>query len=286
VLVYFFHHVAVSIQAPKVAARVGRDLDQAIDKLYPAHIGVGGPEPDESAIPDPETDPAVTADASGYVQVVDDAALMDIAVQRDLCVRLMTRPGLFVVAGNPVLIVRAAGGLDEEAVRGLRAALIVGDVRTPEDDIEYSVRQLVEIALRALSPAINDPFTAMAAIDWLGAALARLAREQFPSRYRYDSDGRLRVVASVSTFGGITHTIFSRIRHYGGSSPVVLNRLLEAVAAFGPHITSADDRRLVHSEADSVLHMGRSLLSNETDLAELDRRYRAAVTTLADGIAQ
>jgi hypothetical protein len=67
---------------------------------------------------------------------------------------------------------------------------------------------------------------------------------------------------------------------------VVLNRLREAVAAFGPHITSADDRRLVHSEADSVLRMGRSLLSNETDLAELDRRYRAAVTALADRTAQ
>ena len=281
VLVYFFHHVAVSIQAPKVAARVARDLDEAIDQLYPARIGVGGPKPDDSAIPDPGTDPVVAADVSGYVQVVDDAALMDLAVRRDLCVRLMTRPGLFVVADNPILVVRAAG-FDDEVERQLRATLIVGDVRTPEDDIEYSVRQLVEVALRALSPAINDPFTAMAAIDWLGAALARLARAEFPSRYRYDVHGQLRVVANVSTFAGIAHTIFSRIRHYGGNSPVVLNRLLEAVAAFGPYITSEDDRQLVRAETNSVLHMGRSLLHNETDLAELDRRYRAAVAALGD----
>lgn len=138
----------------------------------------------------------------------------------------------------------------------------------------------MEVALRALSPAIIDPFTAMAAVDWLGAALARLAREEFPSRYRYDDDGRLRVVADVSTFGGITHTIFSRIRHYGGTSPVVLNRLLEAAAAFGPHVSDEADRRLVRNELEAVVRTGRSLIGSESDLAELERRYEAAIAAL------
>jgi uncharacterized membrane protein len=136
------------------------------------------------------------------------------------------------------------------------------------------------VALRALSPAINDPFTAMAAVDWLGAALARLAGAEFPSRYRYDDAGRLRIVADVSTFGGITHTIFSRIRHYGGTSPVVLNRLLEAVAAFGPRVGDEADRRLVLDETEAVLRMGRALITSDADLSELERRHAAAVAAL------
>jgi uncharacterized membrane protein len=279
-LVYFFHHVAESIQAPKLVATVAKDLDRAIDTLYPQDIGHGGPEPDPADVPDPATDAVIHAAANGYVQVVDDAALLALAADNDLCVRLLIRPGLFVVLGNAIMAVRAPAPLTPALEARLRSTLIVGHVRTAEDDLEFSVRQLVEIALRALSPAINDPFTAMAAIDWLGAALARLAAEEWPSRYRYDETGRLRVVADVSTFGGVTHTIFSRIRHYGGSSPVVVNRLLEAVAAFGPHIRVAADRDLVSDETAAVMAMGRSLIASEADLAELERRYRRAVEAL------
>jgi uncharacterized membrane protein len=279
-LIYFFHHVSISIQAPRLVAAVARDLNAAIDHLYPGDIGQGGPVPPDDQIPNPAVDPIVTADRSGYVQVVDDAAVLELARDHDLCVRLLTRPGLFVVNGNPILVVRPAERLDPGTVDPLRATMIVGDVRTAEDDIEFSVRQLVEVALRALSPAINDPFTAMAAVDWLGSALARLAAVEWPSRYRYDAAGRLRVIADVSTFGGVTHTIFSRIRHYGATSPVVLNRLLEAVVAFGPHVRTDADRVLVRDEVEAVRHMGRALLLSEADLAELEKRYDAAIAAL------
>jgi uncharacterized membrane protein len=279
-LVYFFHHVAVSIQAPRLVASVARELDHAIDHLYPRDLGRPGPVPAADAVPSVGSDQIVAATRSGYVQVVDDHRLLDIASRNDLCIRLLTRPGLFVVRDNPMLVVRSSVPIDEGVSRALAGALIVGDVRTHEDDLEYSVRQLVEVALRALSPAINDPFTAMAAVDWLGAALARLANEQFPSRHRYDDAGRLRVVADVTTFAGITHTIFSRIRHYGGTSPVVLNRLLEAGAAFGPHVSDEADRRLVRDEFEAVLRTGRSLIGSEADLAELERRYEAASMAL------
>ncbi|MBA2314295.1 MAG: DUF2254 domain-containing protein [Chloroflexi bacterium] len=279
-LILFFHHVAVSIQAPKVVSVVARDLDRAIERLYPAALGIGGPPPPPEAIPSSDRDAVITASADGYVQVVDDAVLLDLATGHDLTVRLVIRPGLFVVRGNPVLIARPADRVDRLVEDRLRATLIVGDVRTAEDDIEFSVRQLVEVALRALSPAINDPFTAMAAIDWLGAALARLAVAELPSRYRYDDGGTLRVIADISTFGGIVHTIFSRIRHYGATSPVVLNRLLEAAVAFGPRVEDEADRELVRAECEAVRRAGRSLLQSETDVAELEKRYDAAAAAL------
>lgn len=279
-LVYFFHHVALSIQAPRLVATVARDLDHAMDRLYPRGLGRPGPVPAPSALPSVASDHCIAATRSGYVQVVDDRRLLELASRRDICVRLLTRPGLFVVRGNPMLVVRSTAPIDEDLAGALAATLIVGDVRTHEDDLEYSVRQLVEVALRALSPAINDPFTAMAAVDWLGAALARLATEEFPARHRYDDAGKLRVVADVSTFGGIAHTVFSRVRHYGGTSPVVLNRLLEAAAAFGPHVSDEADRRLVEDELEAVVRTGRSLIGSEADLAELERRYEAAITAL------
>lgn len=279
-LVYFFHHVAVSIQAPRLVAAVARDLDRAIDALVPHDVGEPGPAAAPDEVPTADDDAVVAATRSGYVQVMDDTRLLGLAVKHDLCIRLAARPGLFVVRGNPVLIARPRERVTADVAAALRSTLIVGDARTPEDDIEFSVRQLVEVALRALSPAINDPFTAMSAVDWLGAALARLAGTEFPGRYRYDADGRLRIVADISTFGGITHTIFSRIRHYGGSSPVVLNRLLEAIAAFGPHVTDEVDRQLVRDETEAVLRMGRELITSDADLRELERRHASAVLAL------
>ncbi len=284
VLVYFFHHVAVTIQAPTLVATVARDLDVAIDHLVSPGIGTSGPAPAADDLPDPVHDGRVSAHSDGYVQVVDDAALFRLASRHDLCVRLLTRPGLFVVAANPIIAVRPETAVaDADLLESLREAVIIGDVRTAEDDIEFSIRQLVEVALRALSPAINDPFTAMSAVDWLGGALARLALIEWPPRYRYDETGRLRVVAAVPTFGGVTHTIFSRIRHYGGASPMVLNRLLEAVVAFGPHIRDADDRALVRDETEAVLRMGRALITSDADLRELEKRHAAALAALGIG---
>jgi uncharacterized membrane protein len=284
VLVYFFHHVAVTIQAPTLVATVARDLHDAIDHLLSPGVGMAGPAPSADATPDRDRDETVLAERNGYVQVIDDAAIFEIAVRHDLCVRILTRPGLYVVAANPMLAVRATTDAPEPHIRdALRGAVIVGDVRTPEDDIEFSVRQLVEVALRALSPAINDPFTAMSAVDWLAGALARLATKEWPPRYRYDEAGTLRVVAEVPTFGGVTHTIFSRIRHYGGSSPMVLNRLLEAVAAFGPHVSSQEDRALVVDEIEAVMRVGRALIVSDADLRELEKRHAAALAALGVG---
>lgn len=279
VLVFFFHHVAVAIQAPRLVATVAHDLDEAIDALTRPVGGRPGPEPAPDDVPGP-SDRSVASAVTGYVQVVDDVALFDIAERHDIRVRVLARPGLFVLAGNPVFLVRPPEAVTDALVADLLPTLIVGRVRTSEDDIEYSVRQLVEVALRALSPAINDPFTAMAAVDWLGAAIGRLASIDFPPRYRYDDAGTLRVVADMSTFGGIVHTVFSRIRHYGGTSPVVLNRLLEAVAAFGPRVRDPDERAIVRDEVEAVLRMGRELISSDTDLRELRRRYDAAVAAL------
>ena len=280
VLVFFFHHVAVAIQAPRLVSAVARDLDHAIDRLAKPVGGRPGPAPSSPDAASDDAGATVLARETGYVQVSDDRSLFALAEAEDLHVRLLTRPGLFVVSGNPIAIARPGARLTDAIADRVRATMIIGPVRTSEDDIEYSIRQLVEVALRALSPAINDPFTAMAAIDWLGAAIGRLAETDLPARHRYDDRGVLRITADVSTFGGIVHTVFSRIRHYGGTSPVVLNRLLEAVAAFGPRVRTQEDRLLIRDETEAVLRMGRDLITSQSDLRELERRHTAALAAL------
>lgn len=279
-LISFFHHVAVSIQAPKVVAAVWRDLESAIDRVYPHDIGEAGARPAGGGLPDASSDVVVRSDASGYVQAVDGASLIDTARRHDIVVRLQTRPGLFVVAGAPIAVAGPRERVDDATLDRIRSALILGEVRTAEDDVEFAVRQLVELALRALSPSINDPFTALSVIDWLGAALARLGSTEFPSRYRY-VDGRIGVVANVSTFGGIAHTAFSRIRHYGSTHPVVLNRLLESIATIAPQIAAEADRTVVREEADAVLEAGRRNLTTAADVQELERQYAATIEALA-----
>ena len=118
VLVYFFHHVAVTIQAPNVVSTVAHDLDAAIDHLRKPDLGVAGPAPAADEIPDPDVDTVLAATRSGYVQVVDDAALLEVALRHDLRVRLMTRPGLFVVQGNPLIVARPSERVDDGGDRG------------------------------------------------------------------------------------------------------------------------------------------------------------------------
>src|SRR5690606_4810668 len=138
--------------------------------------------------------------ADGYLQLVDADTLMDLAVDEDILVQVLCRPGDYVVAGSPLAKISPGGKLDEGLTARVNAVFALGEQRTPVQDIEFAVRQLVEIAVRALSPGVNDPFTAISCLDRLGSALCRVAQREFPSPYRQDDQGALRVVAPATTF--------------------------------------------------------------------------------------
>ncbi|MEX0617543.1 MAG: DUF2254 domain-containing protein, partial [Pseudohongiellaceae bacterium] len=206
VLIYFIHHVSVSLGADTVIARVHGDLLAYLSKFFPEHDSEKETVSDErppgnvegnTQVPDMHSYPCrfrLAAPCDGYVQAVDYGGIMEIATSEDLLVNCTTRPGKLVVTG---------GSLAEVYCRQLptgdvRAALIrthiIGSVRTPEQDAEFSFNQLVEIALRALSPGINDPNTAMACIDWLGAALCFLCGRRLHASIVYDDDDVPRLI--------------------------------------------------------------------------------------------
>jgi uncharacterized membrane protein len=243
-LVYFIHHVSFSLQAPQVVAGVGRELGEVIARMFPGRLGRGGGPPAQErghpAIPsgfDEDARP-VNAPRSGYVLAVDDAVLMQAAGERDLLLRLAVRPGNFVIEGNPLLRAWPPARATSELDAVLQRAFLIGDQATPEQDVEFAIDQIEEIALRAMSAGFNDTFTAIHCVDWLAAGLVRIAGEDLPSPYRYDARGEVRVITPVSTFDGLTDAAFNQIRQIGREKAAVMIRLLEvmhvAAAAASP----------------------------------------------------
>ena len=131
-------------------------------------------------------------------------------------------------------------------------AFALGNQRTPVQDIEFAVNQLVEIAVRALSPGVNDPFTAMTCVDHLGSALCRLAQRDVPSPYRHDTQDRLRVITPVFTFPDVTDAAFNQIRQYGRSSTAVTIRLLETIAEIAGCVHRPEDRAALLRHAKMI----------------------------------
>lgn len=286
VLIYFIHHVAVSIQAEVVVARVGRELEEGIGKLFPGQLGQ--PRPDISKAPGPAELPAtferearpVGALEDGYLQLIDADALMALAVREDLLLRLERRPGHYLVQGQAIVMVWPGERVTEALVGELNDAVVLGTQRTATQDVEFSFLQLVEIAVRALSPGINDPFTAIACVDRLGSALCRLARSEVPSPYRCDGRGRLRLVAPGLDFAGIVDTAFNQIRQSARSNPAVAIRLLDAIAQIASHVRTAQDAACLRRHAGMIVRGAREAVPEAEDRLAVEMRYSAATQTL------
>lgn len=275
VLIYFIHHIAVSIQASQVVERVGAELVATITEVYPEEIGEGA-APAEEPVGDPPPDARpVAAEDAGYVVGVNADAVLRAATENDLVVYLPLPPGRFVRRGDVIArVVTPAGRLPEGVEAGLRGAVLVGPNRTGYQDVEFALLQLTEIAVRALSPGVNDPFTAAECVDRLGDGLGRLAGRTFPSPVRVGPDGRVRVVARRPAFPDLLDAAFDPVRHHARGNPLVLGRLLDALAAVAERAARPADRGAVRG------HVGRVRRAAET-LPEADDR--AALLGQASG---
>lgn len=290
VLIYFIHHTANMIHVSNVIARVGRELQESIPRLFPEAIGVAtDDQPDAIAIDNSQitvmpdsNQQSIEATEIGYVQAIDTVALMNIARTRDIAVRIIRGPGAFVVPGSAIVSVWPSERAVPELTVELNEAFILGDRRTPHQEIELFFDELAEIALRALSAAINDPFTAITAIDWISGGLCLLARRRMPPRYRYDQDGSLRVIAPVTSFATIVDSVFGQIRNAGGHHPQLTLKLVDAISTIAP-CTSTDEQR------DALLHQitiieresrGDRFTADEQE--HIRESYRRAVDSLSE----
>ena len=285
VLIYFIHHISTSIQAENVIADVGRDLDNAIDRVFPeqreeraagTEARAGSREPATSEEPG-RTIPAAT---TGYLQAVDQEGLINLAAKRDLVLRLNHRPGDFIVAQSAIAEGWPAEEVDDDVVELVNDAFILGARRLRLQDVEFAINQLVEIAVRALSPGINDPFTAIACIDRLGASLAHLAERDVPPASHPDRQGKVRLVTKVLTFSGVTDAAFNQIRQFGRTSVAVTIRLLETLAVVAAYARSGDQRAAIRRQAEMTWHSANEALPEERDRKDVEERYQLVLRTL------
>ncbi|MEP6672576.1 MAG: DUF2254 domain-containing protein [Chthoniobacter sp.] len=280
VLIFFIHYVSQIIQAENLIADVGRDFQLTLPILFPDRIG-------ENKVPKHQADEInweaaqkLKAKENGYLLRVDDEQLMDLATEHDLILRLEKRPGEFVARDVPLLRVLAPGGLPEEVADALRDCYSVGRHRTPHQDALYSLQQLVEIAAHALSPGINEPFTAQTCIDWLGASLRGVMRSELPLPQRYDGEGNLRVLANPLTFDEIARTAFEQIRIYGANNPAILVCLLNTIESLAPDLRRASDRDTLRHHAEFI-RADATQIQNKNDQERVTEHVEKALHALA-----
>ncbi len=285
VLIYFIHHVASSIQADNLCAAVADEMFEGIERMFPQRIG--GPAPAAERFDWPadfdRTARVVPSRKTGYIQAVDGDVLLELARERDVLLQLEAPPGDFVAEGEPLARVHPPGGDFEALADEVRENFTLGRQRTPEQDAEFSIGQLTEIAARALSPGINDPRTAMVCADWLGAGLGRLAEREFPPALRRDETGRARVLASVQSFESLAEAALSPMRRYGCKHVSVTLRLLQAIQDCAPHLCRAADRNTLRRHAGLIAGDGCREACNESDQACIEERHRKALQALVEG---
>ena len=282
-LVYFIHHVASSIQADTVVAELGQQLSGAIEHRFPEiDLPEGGPL--EAPFLDRLADPpgVIAAGKSGYVQVIDARALLRQATAHGLILKIDARPGDFVVERAPLLFVWPRERLSEDLRGDLEQPIVIGPKRTPTQDIDFAVAALVEIALRALSPGINDPQTGMTCIDRLTEALAEIMADQDPPTLVPDAEGTIRLIVRPATFEGVISAAFNPIRHAGADHARVLRRLAESLAVLASFTRSREQRDTIARQAAATEAACRTAALDPLGRGEVEQSLAVLRQALAE----
>jgi uncharacterized membrane protein len=280
VLIYFIHHVATSIQLPQVMAGIAKDLTAAVDAEVADGDRARGREREaglseaELVARLDEAGAEVGAPTSGYLQFVKYSSLVEIAASADSVIRLFHRPGHFVVEGLPLARVWPPEAAPSVS-RALERSHATGAHRTLSQDLTFAIDQLVEIAIRALSPAVNDTFTALTCIDWLGDGLCKISSRWNPRRAHRDDRGFVRVITAEASYARLVDRSFDKIRQAGRGMPAVLIRQLDALIRVMQYTTTPEQRVILMHQAEMILRASTESVPEPDDREDVRRRYDA-----------
>jgi uncharacterized membrane protein len=287
VLIYFIHHTATSIQLPQVIASIASDLSEAIEvqggdgaRAAAGGQAKSGPSPAELLSRLETRGGTVHAAASGYLQFIRHRILVQLAAEADAVICLDHRPGHFIVQGQPYAKVWPPEAVDRVS-DALARAHLTGPYRTLTQDVSFGIDQLVEIAIRALSPAVNDTFTALTCIDWLGDNLCKIVERWRPARVHRDDQGYIRVIAAQPTYERLVQRSFEKIRQASSGMPAVMIRQLEALAKIMAETSGAGQRNVLLDQAAMIDRLCERTVPEASDRADVRRRYEAVITVEA-----
>jgi uncharacterized membrane protein len=274
VLIFFIHHIASSIQASSIIASVADETLVAIDRLFPGKLGNGPVDNEEveALLPVENRNwQAVPAESNGYIQTVDDATLLRLARQHKTIVRMERGIGEFVVRGTTLASLALEEPPAEEIAAALQSAYSIDRHRTLEQDSAFGIRQIVDMALRALSPGINDTTTAVMCVDYLTAILGRAATRTIPSSHRYE-DGELRVIAIGPTFASLVAGSFDQIRSSAQGNVAIMLRMLGALQTIASLTSNPGRRRTLSEQAQYVAELAERSLESPHERLRFESR--------------
>jgi uncharacterized membrane protein len=273
-LLFFIHHISHAISVNYIVDRIAAETEAVIDDImprphqFPRPMDVGS----TNQVPDGGL---VLSSVSGYIRFIDTMRLVELAKSNRVAVQALRRVGHFVPAGVPLLKVSRPERLSPESREELAGVFDLGPSRTLQQDIEFGVLQIVDIALKAISPAVNDPTTAINCVDQLSRILIRFASREPPESALYDLPGVVRTHIPWIGFDQLLVSAFDQIRHYAKQDRAVSLRLLRALADIR---MSTRDAMFHHSLAE----LGQRIIAGcEEQLREQDLKdLRVRLATL------
>lgn len=274
--IYFIHHVSHSIEVSTIIARLRQESVEILPSLFPSTIG----QPWEGSDPPPRpagTPGLVRAKKSGYIEAVHPHLLMDAACEANVVVELLPTVGDFVLPFAPLAHLWPAEALlDDHLTGALEQAVQRGDERTLVQDLHYGIRQLADMALRALSPAVNDPTTAINCLDAMMTLIVRGCQRANISPYRCDESGTLRIIARGPTFASMLDLAFIQLRHYTNGDPLMSRRMIEILGETGLVVDEAEEHAALWTQLEMVARMAARTVREPLDRAMLNETIRRA----------
>jgi uncharacterized membrane protein len=230
VLIYFIHHVAESIQVSRIIEIVSIELNDTFERLFPERGEGASPR---AEVPSFKDGTPVTAQQEGYLQAIDTDTLFSLAREQDIAIHLRARPGDYIMDDSEIAV--TSRQVDDRIAKRIRDTLTLGRIRTAYQDAQFAVLQVVEVAVRALSPGFNDPFTASMCIDRITSAMCRLTQRDLPSPIRQDDDGRIRMIATPYSYEDLTSAAYDQIWECARNYAAVQHKLRQSVQTVIEH---------------------------------------------------
>lgn len=273
-LIIFIHNIAVSLQADHVISDIASTIFKDIETLFPEDIGTSEERntPHVTSLIANKTCTHITASKNGYLQYIDSDSLLDLVKTYDGLFELHFRPGQHLVEGVILGSLYTNHLIDKTIVQKIQRQFVIGAMRSSQQDIEFSIHQMVEIAVRALSPGINDPYTAIACIDNLTATLVKLTQVNFPSVFRNDVEGSLRIIAKHVSFEGLMNASFNQIRQNAAGITAILIRLMDSLVTINSFATTLAHKHAIKKHAGMIVQLGKNSINEQHDLNDLLER--------------
>lgn len=287
-MIYFLYHTAESIRVSTVLKDIGESIDLSAEWIYPSMLGQ--PCPEEALPLSEEREQRLSQDATsvrakrrGYIQSIAGSQVIHLAKEHDLVITLLLCPGHFMSPGQEIARVHpATTELTEAICHGIDSSFILGKERSEAQDIDFIFQKLSDISNKALSPGINDPYTAVMGIDRMGVALLRLLPHIPPGRDRYDKDGALRVLTKgATTLSGLLDTCFEQMRAYAADDLKVLTHILHTLSSLADQVTTDLERESLREHIERTWYYIEKLDQKAWNLSPAKETYQEALQRLS-----